>query len=87
MRNSKILAKIRAGHWKNSSMNGTTGLYEVLVPSSRLRELVRTGGRPAAIRDEAVRAGMTSLLEEGLRKAVLGDMLLEDALRATPIQR
>jgi len=48
-----------------------------------LRSLVMKHANAAELRAEAIRGGMVSMYEDGLRKAVKGVTTFEEVLRAT----
>jgi len=60
---------------------GLTPLYEMLIVTDPLRDLI-TGGAPAhRIQQMAVKQGMTNLLADRLTKARQGDVSLDEVLR------
>jgi general secretion pathway protein E len=62
---------------------GRIGIYEVLPMTDPLRSLVMKHATATELRDEAVREGMRTMYEDGLRKAVQGVTTLEEVLRVT----
>ena len=60
------------------------GLYEILPVDGHVRELIATGAAEPALLDAARTAGLRSLREDGLQKAVLGWTTLEEVARVTP---
>jgi len=67
----------------NSGYKGRTGLYELLIINDRIRELVIKHASLAAIREEAQKAGMAMLRQNGLKKALDGITTIEEVLRET----
>jgi len=63
--------------------SGRIGIYEVLPMTDPLRSLVMKHATAADLRDEAIREGMLTMYEDGLRKAVRGVTTLEEVLRVT----
>lgn len=63
---------------------GRTGVWEILTPDDRVRQLVSAGADLAAVRDAARVAGMRTMLECGLDKAAAGVTSIEEVLRVVP---
>jgi general secretion pathway protein E len=63
--------------------SGRIGIYEVLPMTDPLRSLVMKHATATDLRDEAIREGMLTMYEDGLRKAVRGVTTLEEVLRVT----
>jgi excisionase family DNA binding protein len=66
---------------RGTGYRGRTGLFELLVPDARLRELVARPASTGEIRDAAVAAGMVTQLQDGLQKAAAGLTTVEEVLR------
>lgn len=66
---------------RNTGFRGRVGLYEVLTISDEIRELIERDGTALQIRAAARQQGMTSLLEDGLRKVERGLVSLDEVLR------
>lgn len=62
---------------------GRVGLYEVLVVSKAIRELVAKRADSDVILQTAISEGMTTMLDDGLRKVAQGMTTLEEILRVT----
>lgn len=60
---------------------GRIGIYEVLVVSERMRDMLREKASLSAIRAEARKNGMLNMKEEGLRLVVQGVTSIEELLR------
>jgi type II secretory ATPase GspE/PulE/Tfp pilus assembly ATPase PilB-like protein len=60
---------IRCG---NTGYRGRTGIHEILVGSDALKALVQSRARMEEIRAQAVNDGMTTLMQDGIRKVFLG---------------
>jgi general secretion pathway protein E len=82
-------AKITLWHAKGCSHCAQTGytgricITEIMPMTDGLRSLVMKHANAAELRSEAIRAGMVSMYEDGLRKAVKGVTTFEEVLRAT----
>jgi type II secretory ATPase GspE/PulE/Tfp pilus assembly ATPase PilB-like protein len=66
-----------AGYYKR------TGIYELLLITDKIRELIRDKPNLNAVRQEAVMAGMRYLYEDGLRKVLEGDTSIQELLRVS----
>ncbi len=62
---------------------GRVALYEVMVLSDPLKELVLQGASTAELKAEAIRLGMATLRRSGLNKVRDGMTTLEEVLRVT----
>jgi general secretion pathway protein E len=71
-----------ACHQKGYS--GRLGIYEILQVGEGVRELIGERASPDRIYRHAIEGGMTTLLENGLRLAGLGETSLEEVLRVLP---
>jgi general secretion pathway protein E len=62
---------------------GRTGIFEIMLVDNEIKELI-TQQRPShVIKQTAIRKGMTTLREDGLRKALAGITTLEEVYRVT----
>ncbi len=60
---------------------GRSGVFELLVITDKIRELIHDGCNPNAIKAEAVKNGMVYLQEDGLRQVIDGDTSVQELLR------
>lgn len=60
---------------------GRMGLFEVLAMTETLRALVMQEASADEIRGQAVKEGMTTMLEDGIAKALEGQTTIEEVLR------
>ncbi len=67
----------------NAGSKGRIGVYEIMVMTERLRDIVLNGGSTDDIRKQAIDDGMLSLRESALRKALLGVTSIEEVVRVT----
>ncbi len=67
----------------NSGNKGRVGVYEVMIMSERLRDIILNGGSTDDIRKQAIDEGMLTLRESALRKALLGTTSIEEVVRVT----
>jgi type IV pilus assembly protein PilB len=68
---------------KESGYSGRNAIFELLIVSDRIRELVTQKASAGAIRQEAVKSGMETMRVNGLKKAEEGITTVEEVLRAT----
>jgi len=66
-----------------SGYMGRTGIFELLVIDNEIRRLITSGADSVTIKEAAMRRGMTSLFEDGLRKVKAGVTTLNEVLRVT----
>ncbi|MDF1699739.1 MAG: ATPase, T2SS/T4P/T4SS family [Planctomycetota bacterium] len=67
----------------NTGYKGRTGIYEMIVMSEALREMVMKGASSDALRDQARREGMRTLRESGLLAVFDGITTVEEVIRET----
>lgn len=67
----------------NSGNRGRIGIYEVMLMTERLRDIILNGGSTDDIRRQAIEEGMLSLRESALRKALTGVTSIEEVVRVT----
>jgi type II secretory ATPase GspE/PulE/Tfp pilus assembly ATPase PilB-like protein/FixJ family two-component response regulator len=65
----------------NTGYKGRLGLYEVLIPDDRLRQLIATAAGVLDIAQAARQAGAASLIEDAARKVDAGLTTVEEVLR------
>ena len=66
---------------QKKTYRGRIGIYELMVVNGRLRELMFSGQSSAALRTEAIRAGMTTLYCDGLRKVISGITTMDEVYK------
>ena len=59
------------------------GIFELLLVDDRIRNMIVSGRRPHLIKQAAVEKGMTTLRQDGLRRALAGVTTLEEVYRVT----
>lgn len=67
----------------NSGYSGRIGVFEVLIVSQTIRELIMNNSDADQIRKQAIAEGMTTMFEDGVGKAKSGVSTLEEVLRVT----
>ena len=67
----------------NTGYRGRTVIGEVLVVDDEIREVMLRKGSASEIKQIAVKNGMTTMVEDGIRKSIAGDTTLQEVLRVT----
>jgi general secretion pathway protein E len=67
----------------NTGYMGRSGIYELLPMTTDIRKLVLTHSDSEAIKEQARKEGMKTLLEDGLQKAIAGTTTVEEVLRVS----
>jgi len=62
---------------------GRTGIFELLVIDDNIKELISKRSGSHIIKEAAIEKGMSTLREDGLRKALTGETTLEEVCRVT----
>jgi len=68
-------------HCRGTGYWGRTGIYETLVLDKHIAELISTRADLSHIREAAIRKGMTTMLADGMAKAIAGQTTVEEVLR------
>lgn len=67
---------------QKSGFRGRIGIYELMVVTTRIRELMFQAASTLEIREEAINQGMTTLYCDGIRKVLKGVTTLEEVYRS-----
>jgi type IV pilus assembly protein PilB len=70
----------------NTGFKGRSGLFELLVMSDPIRDLIANNASTEAIRQAARKMGMTTLREAGLRALFNGITTIEEVVRETAFE-
>ena len=73
-------------HCRGTGYQGRTGIHELLVVDEAMRSAILQGLDASALQSIAVKAGMYTLYDDGLRKVAAGVTSLDEVLRATQDQ-
>jgi type II secretory ATPase GspE/PulE/Tfp pilus assembly ATPase PilB-like protein len=65
----------------NTGYRGRTGAFEILVVDQGIHTLIRERADSRLVKQSAVNAGMKTLLDDALAKALFGQTTLEEVLR------
>ena len=68
-------------HCSGSGYRGRLGIFEFLTMSSRIRELTFQGATTQEIRKEAIKGGMETLYDDGIRKVLEGTTTIDEVFR------
>jgi type II secretory ATPase GspE/PulE/Tfp pilus assembly ATPase PilB-like protein len=67
----------------NTGYTGRVGIFELLVVSNKIRQMVQDKMSSEEIKAEAAREGMTTLREDGMNKVFEGVTTLSEVVRVT----
>jgi type IV pilus assembly protein PilB len=67
----------------NTGYKGRLAVYEIMPIKDELKEMILQGAPAAEIKKEAVRLGMSTLRQSGLKKVMSGITTVEEILRVT----
>ena len=56
----------------NSGYRGRTGIHEILIGSDDMKTKIQTRTIMEQLREQAIKDGMTTLMQDGIRKVLLG---------------
>jgi len=56
----------------NTGYKGRTGLHEIIVGTEEMQNKIQVRARMEELRDQAMQDGMTTLMQDGIRKVLLG---------------
>jgi type IV pilus assembly protein PilB len=68
-------------HCHGGGYKGRLGIYELMLMSSKIRELAFEGAATQVIRRAAISLGMTTLYDDGIAKVLKGITTLEEVVR------
>lgn len=67
----------------NTGYRGRTGIYELLPVTEKIRKAILTHAEANLLKEIAVDEGMTTLLDDGIQKAIKGMTTIEEVLRVS----
>jgi general secretion pathway protein E len=73
--------RVRCPNCGGTGYRGRTGVYELLIITDKIRDLLRENPNLGAIRQEAVKNGMKYLQEDGLLQVIEGRTSIQELLR------
>ena len=80
-RGARTASRPSCEHCGGTGYLGRTGVFELLVVTDRIRDMIRENPNLNAIRQEAVKNGMKYLQEDGLRQVIEGTTSIQELLR------
>jgi len=69
----------------HTGYRGRTAIFEIMVMSEDLKRLILKTSDSNNIHEEAIKGGMTTLIQDGARKVLEGTTTIEEVLRVTRI--
>jgi len=63
--------------------SGRVGIFEVLAVTEAIRDLIMRRANADEIRKQAIKEGMRTMIEDGIKKVLAGVTTIEEVLRAT----
>lgn len=69
---------------RNTGYKGREGIYEIMIPTGKLRQLITDDANLENIRMQSFKDGALSLRLAGARKVAAGKTTIEEVLRVTP---
>jgi type II secretory ATPase GspE/PulE/Tfp pilus assembly ATPase PilB-like protein len=76
----KFYRKTGCSACNQTGFQGSVALFELLVPTEEIREMISSRKSPQEIRHKAVDKGMLSLKKDGIKKAFQGLTTVEEVL-------
>jgi len=83
LKNGKLYRGKGCAKCLNTGYSGRVGIYELLPISNELKKLILKQADSGQIKDLGVKEGMTTLLQDGLEKAIAGITTVEEVLRVS----
>ncbi|MFA6295971.1 MAG: GspE/PulE family protein [Patescibacteria group bacterium] len=68
---------------QNTGYSGRIGIFEVMEIKENIKELIMKKANAQEIEDQAIKNGMTTMVEDGLKKVSSGVTTLDEVLRVT----
>jgi type IV pilus assembly protein PilB len=70
---------------RGTGYSGRAGIFEILMVDDPVRELILRKASAAEIRDVAIKNGMKTMREDGMRKVLEGKTTIEEVMRVTQL--
>ncbi|NLX56244.1 MAG: type II/IV secretion system protein [Planctomycetaceae bacterium] len=80
-RNASFARGKGCSYCQKKGYRGRLAIFEIMLCTSKIRELIFSGATSTEIRTEAIRQGMSTLYVDGIRKALSGVTTLEEVYR------
>ena len=82
---SKMYEPVGCLDCRNTGYKGREGIYEIMIPTGKIRELITDDTNLESIRRQSFKDGSLSLRLAGARKVAAGKTTIEEVLRVTPV--
>ncbi|MBX7106953.1 MAG: GspE/PulE family protein, partial [Gemmataceae bacterium] len=80
---ASFMKGVGCSHCGKGGYRGRIGIYELMTMTSKVRELSFAGASTQEIRKAAVKEGMSTLFDDGVKKAMAGVTSLEEVFRVS----
>ena len=80
---ANFMKGVGCSHCGKSGYRGRIGIYELMLMTSKVRELSFQGASTLEIRKAAVQQGMSTLFDDGILKTMQGITTLEEVFRVS----
>ena len=82
MKEGQLMEPVGCEKCRNSGYRGRLGIYEILPVTDRIRPLINDRATASRIKNEAMKAGMRTLRDDGWGKCLAGLTTIEEVVRA-----
>ena len=82
---SKMYEPVGCLDCRNTGYKGREGIYEIMIPTGKIRELITDDTNLESIRRQSFKDGSLNLRLAGARKVAAGKTTIEEVLRVTPV--
>ncbi|MBF0370916.1 MAG: GspE/PulE family protein [Magnetococcales bacterium] len=76
-----IFAPNGCGKCNKTGYKGRTGIHELLVVTDELKRMIASSAKAAELREEGIKGGMRTLIQDGVAKVLKGQLDLEQLFR------
>ena len=83
IKNNKFFRGVPSQSNHNTGYKGRTAIHEILEVNRDMKQLIFDEANQNAIKDAALKAGMTTLRDAGISKVIDGKTDIDEVLRAT----
>ena len=81
--NGKLLKGRGCAECSNSGYKGRLGIYEIFMVNEDMQDLIFKGASSFEIKERAIKNGMRTLRQDGLRKVLNGITTIDEVIRVT----
>lgn len=83
LQGAKFMKGVGCNHCNRSGYRGRIAVYEIMRLTSKIREHISKNSTTAQIRETAIAEGMSTLYQDGIKKALEGITTIEEVFRVT----